>query len=1229
MGKKNKLFALLLLVASLGLAACGGGHDDSGGGGNVNPPSDGGGEDGGGSETFTPTHAGTKADPYSVSDAIGLVGDMKDNEHGTATVYVKGVITSEDADIIYNTKYSSASFMMGDLKAYSISGCSVTAGENGYVAKGYEVVVGGVLIRYINNGTMVPEVGYSSEAKNTTELVSSVATDSAAQIFTITFNSNGGSSVATIQVRDGALPNMPTNPTRSGYRFDGWFTDADLTQAFDWNKPITGNITLYAKWTETAEGKAAKAFDKLDTLSNLSVNIQSATSLGLSKTDKAPAKANKKFADGDDEVKEEFEPSNTLVMTSTDYKAGDPEVNEDGTVDVSFTKIDTTVKTKEVEGDTTLIASAKDGDTGEVVIKDYSGSTITFESDTKHEYRVIDKDGKVVQDWFKGQANETTTDPIEGTYVNYTYEPVHAGTLEDPYSVTDAFELISELAENGHDNETVYVKGTVTSYSDEISSTYNEKYNSASYTISDGVHSIRAYSINGYSLNPSDDNYIDHGYEVVVAGVLIKYMNNGVAVPEVGYSKEAKNKTQLISSTAPQGGGNTFNPIHEGTLEDPYSVTDAFGLIDLMMAGDYSTETVYVKGIISSPTDQITINDTYHSGTFMITDGNSTIKAYAITGCSKDPNDEGFIDTGYEVVVAGVFIKYNDNGTIVPEIGYSSSVSNTTVLVSKTAPETPSEPVDLSENTVDSKTKEYTVESRSIDSIVSYPNYEGFKYTLTDEDDNVIVAETTAEGAANISTDDSLIIFDGLIEGKQYTLHYEGLGEETTVEQSTVGGEIDKMYVYNEQFTFVSFVPYGTGSRPEEDKMIYESDGIANYDRRDYYSDEDRLSFIFDNYSGFIYLIENFHIKYIHNNLLLSDKDNFVYDFKIDDENNLVIYALFTSPTITAFNFFKDKNGVKAIETDKLNDYEADTDTHFFVAEPNKDDLTKIRTSGEYTNYEVFSEAAQESAQKNLEAGKGYTSELYEIYRVISEYVMADFKDDKNQRYYLTTTGEILFVDYLSDVYKSMKEFYMVLPNNETRELNIGDKFTNVTHYGWWGDLVRVSKGVIYGLRSFDVYYPYLQCQGDIWFYDFALNEDIYFTSLPGFMGGCTTFINWNYVDQYDTLLIYIGEESTLYSWTLGNLDDFTTEPQYNWINNDLSIWVNKFTMTELSDVVLENCSLSDDYDAVVTHKATGDISYEVVVEEDEDGNVEVKAYKSDEYVAPEVKIVLQPINRG
>ena len=425
------------------------------------------------------------------------------------------------------------------------------------------------------------------------------------------------------------------------------------------------------------------------------------------------------------------------------------------------------------------------------------------------------------------------------------------------------------------------------------------------------------------------------------------------------------------------------------------------------------------------------------------------------------------------------------------------------------------------------------------------------------------------------------------------------------------------MYVYNARFTFVSFVPYGTGSRPEE--LKYESDGIANYDRRDYYSDDSRLSFIFDNYSGFIYLIENFHIKYIHNNLLVSDKDNFVYDFKVDEDNNLVIYALFSSKTFTAFNFFKDKNGVNAIQNDKLNTYDAETDTYYFVASVNGDDMTKLKTCGEFATRKEF--------LAYIEANPDQRDKYQDALDVSNNYSV-DFKDDKKQRYYLTTTNEILYVDYLSDIYKSMKEFHVVLPNKNTRELTIDDQFTAVTHYGWEGDLVRVSKGVIYGLRSFDVHYPYLECQGSIWFYDFAMNEDIYYTELPGTMGGCTTFINWNYVDKYDTLLIYIGEDSTLYSWTLGNLDDFTTTTAYIWINNDLSIWTERFVVKELSDKVLENCSLSDDYDALLTYGVHGDISYEVVVEEDENGNAKVKAYKSDEYVAPEIKIVLQPINR-
>ena len=41
---------------------------------------------------------------------------------------------------------------------------------------------------------------------------------------------------------------MPDNPTKDGYTFKGWYTDVNLTNEFDFNTPITSNITLYAKW---------------------------------------------------------------------------------------------------------------------------------------------------------------------------------------------------------------------------------------------------------------------------------------------------------------------------------------------------------------------------------------------------------------------------------------------------------------------------------------------------------------------------------------------------------------------------------------------------------------------------------------------------------------------------------------------------------------------------------------------------------------------------------------------------------------------------------------------------------------------------------------------------------------------------------------------------------------------------------------------------------------------
>lgn len=41
----------------------------------------------------------------------------------------------------------------------------------------------------------------------------------------------------------------PGTLTEEGYTFDGWYTDDNYSKKFDFTKPITGNTTVYAKWT--------------------------------------------------------------------------------------------------------------------------------------------------------------------------------------------------------------------------------------------------------------------------------------------------------------------------------------------------------------------------------------------------------------------------------------------------------------------------------------------------------------------------------------------------------------------------------------------------------------------------------------------------------------------------------------------------------------------------------------------------------------------------------------------------------------------------------------------------------------------------------------------------------------------------------------------------------------------------------------------------------------------
>ena len=67
--------------------------------------------------------------------------------------------------------------------------------------------------------------------------------------YTITFDSSGGSEVLSIHVTKVTNTlEMPDDPTRLGYTFDGWFTTQNYDVPWVYSPLNTINITVYAKW---------------------------------------------------------------------------------------------------------------------------------------------------------------------------------------------------------------------------------------------------------------------------------------------------------------------------------------------------------------------------------------------------------------------------------------------------------------------------------------------------------------------------------------------------------------------------------------------------------------------------------------------------------------------------------------------------------------------------------------------------------------------------------------------------------------------------------------------------------------------------------------------------------------------------------------------------------------------------------------------------------------------
>lgn len=98
----------------------------------------------------------------------------------------------------------------------------------------------------------VKATGDGSSYTDSTEAVSAAQT-----FYEVSFNTNGGGTIASQLVVSGGTVAQPADPTRDDYEFDSWHDSNALNNIWVFTRPVTANTILYAKWLSKDAGISA------------------------------------------------------------------------------------------------------------------------------------------------------------------------------------------------------------------------------------------------------------------------------------------------------------------------------------------------------------------------------------------------------------------------------------------------------------------------------------------------------------------------------------------------------------------------------------------------------------------------------------------------------------------------------------------------------------------------------------------------------------------------------------------------------------------------------------------------------------------------------------------------------------------------------------------------------------------------------------------------------------
>ena len=210
--------------------------------------------------------------------AFGFKGVLEGNGHTVSNVNItggQGVFGAiGDGARIQNISFEKATVAEGNyLLAYCIRG-AILNNVNVEFAQGTK----SYLVTYSANGCTFDKVSVTTDIHHKPLLIDENAdaeypaglTISYFPYSTVSFDTDGGNAIESVVVTNGNMVELPAQPTKAPsadckYEFIGWYFNES---EWDFNTPITEDITLVAKWKEVERVTIAQVEEAINALPN-------------------------------------------------------------------------------------------------------------------------------------------------------------------------------------------------------------------------------------------------------------------------------------------------------------------------------------------------------------------------------------------------------------------------------------------------------------------------------------------------------------------------------------------------------------------------------------------------------------------------------------------------------------------------------------------------------------------------------------------------------------------------------------------------------------------------------------------------------------------------------------------------------------------------------------------------------------------------------------------------